>query len=259
VAAEPQLATASYGRFWRPHRNDDVTAYKRESDGRARHLPLFDLEGVSTIARTASGRPPQIPSGPRATGPTSWRLGKMLLFALSGATTPNCQVCAYSQGFYRSEGRQIVDALQFFYRINADKTIDSICGFCYLTVATGESEAELHAEEAAHDCWKSYAPSMPAIRPAASSRSRADGSACSELDTEEAGGVRRPSSEAWMDATWKRNTQYISTKSPTLFTPLSRRASANFDGTTHQLLGFKDVQKARKDALKNGTLLTSPL
>jgi hypothetical protein len=42
----------------------------------------------------------------------------------------------------------------FFYRINADKTIDSICGFCYLTVAAGESEAELYALESAHDCWK---------------------------------------------------------------------------------------------------------
>src|SRR5271156_4921108 len=63
-----------------------------------------------------------------------------------------------------------------------------------------------------------YAPSMPAIKPTASPRSRAEDSACSELDTEEARGVRRPSSEAWMDATWKRNTQYISTTSPTLFT-----------------------------------------
>ena len=127
-------------------------------------------------------------------------------------------------------------------------------------VATGESERELHVFYRPFIVWVSlvtpfgmplepcYAPSMPAIRPAASSRSRADGSACSELDTEEAGGVRRPSSEAWMDATWKRNTQYISTKSPTLFTPLSRRASANFDGITHQLLDFKDVQKGRKDA-----------
>jgi len=52
------------------------------------------------------------------------------------------------------EGRQIADAVQFFYRMNADKTIDSICAFCYLTVATGESEAELHVQEAAHDCWK---------------------------------------------------------------------------------------------------------
>jgi hypothetical protein len=42
----------------------------------------------------------------------------------------------------------------FFYRINADKTIDSIYGFCYLTVAAGESEAELYALESAHDCWK---------------------------------------------------------------------------------------------------------
>ena len=48
----------------------------------------------------------------------------------------------------------MADAPQFFYRINADKTIDSICGACFLTVATGKSEAELHAQEAAHDCWK---------------------------------------------------------------------------------------------------------
>jgi hypothetical protein len=73
-----------------------------------------------------------------------------------------------------------------------------------------------------------YAPSMPAIKPTASPRSRAEDSACSELDTEEAGGVRRPSSEAWMDATWKRNTQHISTTSPTLFTSLLRRSPVNF-------------------------------
>lgn len=48
----------------------------------------------------------------------------------------------------------MADAPQFFYRINADKTIDSICGACFLTVATGKSEVELHAQEAAHDCWK---------------------------------------------------------------------------------------------------------
>jgi hypothetical protein len=52
------------------------------------------------------------------------------------------------------EGRQIADPVQFFYRMNADKTIDSICAFCYLTVATSESEAELHVQETAHDCWK---------------------------------------------------------------------------------------------------------
>jgi hypothetical protein len=69
---------------------------------------------------------------------------------------------------------------------------------------------------------------MSAVRPNVSPRSRADDSACSELDTEEARGVRRPSSEAWMDATWKKNTQYISTKSPTLLTSLLRRAPVNF-------------------------------
>jgi hypothetical protein len=34
--------------------------------------------------------------------------------------------------------RKDVHFHQFFYRINADKTIDAICGFCYMTAATPE-------------------------------------------------------------------------------------------------------------------------
>jgi hypothetical protein len=41
---------------------------------------------------------------------------------------------------------------QFFYRINPDKTVDSICAFCYLTAATANSQAELHELERAHRC-----------------------------------------------------------------------------------------------------------
>jgi hypothetical protein len=41
---------------------------------------------------------------------------------------------------------------QFFYRINPDKTVDSICAFCYMTAATGETQAELHELERAHRC-----------------------------------------------------------------------------------------------------------
>jgi hypothetical protein len=41
---------------------------------------------------------------------------------------------------------------QFFYRRNANKTMDAICGFCFLTVASAESEADLHALESVHQC-----------------------------------------------------------------------------------------------------------
>jgi hypothetical protein len=41
---------------------------------------------------------------------------------------------------------------QFFYRLNADKTIDSICAFCYMTAATAATRAELEVKERAHRC-----------------------------------------------------------------------------------------------------------
>ena len=34
------------------------------------------------------------------------------------------------------------------------RTIDSICLHCCATIATASSEAELHAKEARHLCWK---------------------------------------------------------------------------------------------------------
>lgn len=49
---------------------------------------------------------------------------------------------AATQGSYR----------QFFYRRNDDNTMDAICGFCFLTVASGESEADLPTLECVHHC-----------------------------------------------------------------------------------------------------------
>ena len=41
---------------------------------------------------------------------------------------------------------------QFFYRRNTDSTTEAICGFCFQTVASAESEADLHARESFHQC-----------------------------------------------------------------------------------------------------------
>jgi hypothetical protein len=45
-----------------------------------------------------------------------------------------------------------VSFFQFVYRANPDKTIDTICAFCCLTVASAGNEADLHHWEAAHVC-----------------------------------------------------------------------------------------------------------
>jgi hypothetical protein len=41
---------------------------------------------------------------------------------------------------------------KFHHRVNADKTIDSICLRCYLTAAKAENEADLRECEEAHEC-----------------------------------------------------------------------------------------------------------
>ncbi len=41
---------------------------------------------------------------------------------------------------------------QFAHRQNGDGTIDSICLHCFQTVATGDSNAALVLQEAAHQC-----------------------------------------------------------------------------------------------------------
>ena len=41
---------------------------------------------------------------------------------------------------------------KFHHRVNADKTIDSICLRCFLTAATAANEADLRELEAAHQC-----------------------------------------------------------------------------------------------------------
>ena len=50
------------------------------------------------------------------------------------------------------DARKGVHFHQFFYRINADKTIDAICAFCYMTAATAATRAELEVKERAHRC-----------------------------------------------------------------------------------------------------------
>src|ERR1700730_1359500 len=44
------------------------------------------------------------------------------------------------------DARKGVHFHQFFYRINADKTIDAFCGFCYMTAASSATRAELEVK-----------------------------------------------------------------------------------------------------------------
>ena len=48
-----------------------------------------------------------------------------------------------------------VSFAQFFYRVNPDSTIDAICGYCFLTVATANTRTELRLFESAHHCGNS--------------------------------------------------------------------------------------------------------
>jgi len=48
-----------------------------------------------------------------------------------------------------------VSFAQFFYRVNTDSTIDAICGYCFLTVATANTRTELRLLESAHHCRNS--------------------------------------------------------------------------------------------------------
>jgi hypothetical protein len=48
-----------------------------------------------------------------------------------------------------------VSFAQFFYRVNTDCTIDAICGYCFLTVATANTLTELRVLESAHHCGNS--------------------------------------------------------------------------------------------------------
>jgi hypothetical protein len=54
-----------------------------------------------------------------------------------------------------------VSFAQFFYRMNPDNTIDAICGYCFLTVATANTRTELRLLESAHHCGNSL--STPAV------------------------------------------------------------------------------------------------
>jgi hypothetical protein len=64
---------------------------------------------------------------------------------------------AFCRDYRESGGAQLnakkdVSFAQFFYRVNPNRTIDSICGFCFLTVATDENKAALRTPELTHCC-----------------------------------------------------------------------------------------------------------
>ena len=41
---------------------------------------------------------------------------------------------------------------QFFYRVNSDKTVDAICGYCFEASDPCESKNALYTWETAHRC-----------------------------------------------------------------------------------------------------------
>ena len=41
---------------------------------------------------------------------------------------------------------------QFFYRVNADKSIDAICGYCFTESGPSVKKEELQSWETAHRC-----------------------------------------------------------------------------------------------------------
>jgi hypothetical protein len=57
-----------------------------------------------------------------------------------------------------------VSFAQFFYRVNPDCTIDAICGYCFLTVATANTRTELQSLESAHHCGSSLSTGDPLDR-----------------------------------------------------------------------------------------------
>jgi hypothetical protein len=40
----------------------------------------------------------------------------------------------------------------YFYRTNADNTVDAICPLCFMTAATGANEEDVRRQEAMHRC-----------------------------------------------------------------------------------------------------------
>jgi hypothetical protein len=70
-----------------------------------------------------------------------------------------------------------VSFAQFFYRDNPDSTIDAICGYCFLTVATANTRTELRITEAAHHCGNSLSTRAALTRPGFGDR--LDDAACS--------------------------------------------------------------------------------
>jgi hypothetical protein len=51
--------------------------------------------------------------------------------------------------------RKSVSFAQFFHRVNADGTIDAICGYCLSTAATANTQTEIRLLQSAHHCGHS--------------------------------------------------------------------------------------------------------
>jgi hypothetical protein len=68
----------------------------------------------------------------------------------------NCATPAFGNPIMRSgDATTNVHFHQFCYRINPDKTLDSIWPFGHMTAATGETQAKLHERGRAHCCPES--------------------------------------------------------------------------------------------------------
>jgi hypothetical protein len=51
---------------------------------------------------------------------------------------------------------------QFFYRVNEDRTVEAICGFCFVASSPATQQAELREWEKAHLCLdRQHAPTRP--------------------------------------------------------------------------------------------------
>jgi hypothetical protein len=107
-------------------------------------MSLFHRERVSCAAKNGS-----LGNGPDRT--SFCRIMACGIFAPAGLHSSHCP-----------SGREVefmaktsVSFAQFFYRVNPDTTIDAICGYCFLTVATANTRTELRLRESAHHCRNS--------------------------------------------------------------------------------------------------------
>ena len=64
---------------------------------------------------------------------------------------------------------------QFFYRVNSNKTIEAICGFCFVASQPAVGQAELRAWENAHVCNEEKQSSGTVASPSSGIRSAVPG------------------------------------------------------------------------------------